>query len=48
MIVRLTGVDADKNYYEKTIPHHECTEQDYAEFYPIVKNMEQNMETIKT
>ena len=34
MIVRLTGL---KNgiYYEKTIPHHKCTEEEYAEFYPL-------------
>ena len=44
MIVRLTGVDADKNYFEKTIPHHECTEEEYAEFYPIIKRQEKNLE----
>ena len=21
--------------YEKIIPHHECTDEDYAKFYPI-------------
>ena len=46
--MRLTGLDADKNYFEKTIPHHECTEEDYAEFYPIVKNLEKNLEVTKT
>lgn len=40
MIIRQTGVYAeglgDRQYQEKTIPHHQCTEEDYAGFYPII------------
>ena len=30
-------VSASRNntLYEKIIPHHECTDEDYAKFYPI-------------
>ena len=35
LIVKIVGVDSELNYYEKIIPHHKCTEEEYAGFYPI-------------
>ena len=34
MVVRRIGTDY-VNIYEETIPHHKCTEEEYADFYPI-------------
>ena len=33
-IFRIKGFKGDKEY-EKILPYHECTDEDYAEFYPI-------------
>ena len=44
MIVSLKGADKDGERYEKTIQHHECTEEEYAEFYPIVASQETHLE----
>ena len=44
----MTGVDYDGNYFEKTIPHHECTEEDYAEFYPIEDDQESVLEGVNS
>ena len=32
---------------EKTIPHHKCTEEEYAEFYPIESNSKGDHDSIK-
>ena len=34
MIVRMFG-GLDGKTIEKTIPYHKCTEEEYAEFYPL-------------
>ena len=33
--------------FEKTIPHHKCTEEQYAEFYPVESNSETAHEYFK-
>ena len=38
----------DGVYFERFIPHHRCTESDYAEFFPIEENMEKKLNTIKS
>ena len=38
MITILSGYDKDGYYFAKTIPHHECTEEEYNEFYPIISS----------
>ena len=40
MIVKLFSFDKDGLPYEKIILHHECTEEEYNEFYPIVSRQE--------
>ena len=44
MTIRIVGMDSELNYYEKAIPHHKCTEEDYAGFYPILSEMENQLE----
>ena len=45
MIVRMTGLDLQGNYYERIIPHHKCTDEDFQEFYPIVGEQSKEFET---
>ena len=45
-IVRFKGYD-DGRYYERDIPHHKCTEEEYAEFYPIVSSDEGYLQLAK-
>ena len=33
--------------YERIVPHHKCTEEDYAEFYQIEKNQAKELDEIK-
>ena len=37
MIVKLSGINYNGDYFEKIIPHHKCTEEEYAEFYPLAE-----------
>ena len=48
MIVHLIGLDQDGNYVEKAIPHHKCTEEEYAEFYPIESDQENLLKDSKS
>jgi hypothetical protein len=36
-LMRLIGTRGGEKY-EKILPHHKCTEADYAEFYPVDTN----------
>ena len=45
--VRLFG-RKDNVEYEKIIPHHKCTEEDYKDFYPVAPKSEKALEIIKT
>ena len=36
-----------REFSSKTIPHHECTEEEYAEFYPIVSSDEGYLQLAK-
>ena len=38
-IVRFYGFNKGA-YFERDIPHHKCTEEEYAKFYPIVSSEE--------
>ena len=37
----------DSKQYENIIPHHTCTEEDYAEFHPIERQSETLLQSIK-
>ena len=47
MIVSFTGHDEDGKKYEQIIPHHECTEEEYVEFYPIVSGKQSFLDNLK-
>ena len=34
-------------WFERIVPHHECTSEDYAEFYPIDTKQEKLLKNIK-
>ena len=38
---------AEENFFERDIPHHKCTEEEYAEFYPVVSSDERLLEVGK-
>ena len=44
MIVRMAGLGPDGKPFEKTIPYHKCTEEEYAEFYPLVSHRERQFQ----
>ena len=31
----MAGFDQDGQYFEKSIPHHKCSKDEIAEFYPL-------------
>ena len=33
--------------FERVLPHHKCTEEDFAEFSPIVKHQENFLQKVK-
>ena len=45
--VRLYGIK-DSVEYEKIIPHHKCTEEDYKDFYPVAPKTVPALEKIKS
>ena len=45
-IVRHTG-KADGERWERILPYHKCTAEDYSTFYPTVKAQEPNLNKIK-
>ena len=47
MIVSLSGMGVDGKPIERIIPHHKCTPEEYAEFYPIVNSMEEQLTHFK-
>ena len=48
MIVKLIGKDRDENYFEKAIPHHKCTEEEFSEFAPIEEGQETKLKDLKS
>ena len=46
LIFRIVGKKDDK-WSEHILPHHECTEEDFAEFYPIDPSHELTLQAIK-
>ena len=37
IITRIRGKENGKQQYEHILTYHECTEEDFAEFYPVNK-----------
>ena len=47
MVVWQTGQDPDGEYLERLIPHHACTEEEYAEFNPFSSVSSQSLESFR-
>ena len=47
-IFRITGYRDNQQWYEQILPHHVCTDDDYAEFYPITSGEEQLLSEIRS
>ena len=45
-IFRLYG-KKDNVEFERILPYHECTEEDYTEFYPVQKDQAQTLQRVK-
>ena len=45
-IFRITGYK-DNEWYHHILPYHKCTEEDYAEFYPIRSAQKATLESIQ-
>jgi hypothetical protein len=46
-LMRLIGTRGGERY-EKILPHHKCTEADYAEFYPAHTNSEDQLKAMQS
>ena len=48
-LVRRLVIDPKENYREERfVPYHKCTEEDYAQFYPVVEDSEKRVNDIRT
>ena len=47
MVIWQIGQDPDGEYFEKVIPHHTCTEEEYAEFNPFSSISNQSLEKFR-
>ena len=46
-IFRHRGMDKDGVVYERQLPFHECTEEDFAQFYPVSSRFKYELQDIK-
>ena len=48
-MIRYSGQETNKrDFFEKSIPFHKCTEEEYAEFYPIREDKKTEFDFKKT
>ena len=44
--MRVTSLDQDINYLEKAIPHHKCSEEEIAQFYPVKSESQSSLDFV--